>query len=152
MMTRRTISSAATATLEQWLDQLQEGALHIGELPLAVEAWLHAGYAMGRESRDAEVAELEHQANRWYYLATVPERDRNARVEARLGHALEVADENTWQRIEQDLHAMRGQQKNSSLGAAAAAIGDETCQQDIKTFGKPGQSLPPSVDGHKHAA
>ncbi len=112
-MTRRTISNAATATLEQWLNDLQGGVLHIGELPLAVEAWLHAGYALGRESRDAEVAELEQAVNRWYSYANTTDKERREQLDARLAQALDHADETVWARIEEDLSAMRGPQPNT---------------------------------------
>lgn len=155
-MARRTISDAATATLEQWLDDLQGGVLHIGELPLAVEAWLHAGYALGRESRDAEVADLERAVNRWYCDANTTDKERREQLDARLARSLDYADETVWARIEEDLSAMRGPQLNTntqnSLRAATAAIGDSTCHHETKNSGTQDPNSRTSGNGHKHAA
>lgn len=155
-MTRRTISNAATATLERWLDDLQGGVLHIGELPLAVEAWLHAGYALGRESRDAEVADLERAVNRWYCYANTTDKERREQLDARLAQALDNAPEKVWDRIEVDLREMRDPQLNTntqnSLRAAPAAIGDSTCHHETKNSGNQDPNSPTSGNGHKHAA
>lgn len=130
-MTRRTITDAATATLEHWLDQLQQGQLSIGELPLAVEAWLHAGYAFGRESRDAEVAELERTVNRLHNLAFNTDKQQRDAIEVRLAHSLDTASEEVWQRLEQDLRAMREQPNTAQTTPLddAAALRTEGIQK-----------------------
>lgn len=127
-MARRRISEAATATLEAWLDELLQGQLSIGELPLAVEAWLHVGYSLGRDSRQQEVADLERAVNRLHNLAFTTEPQRRARLEARLSQALDTADETVWTRIEADLQQMAGRQLNTAtenLVRAAPAAGKE---------------------------
>lgn len=82
-MARRKISNAATATLERWLDGFQQGRLHFGELPLAIEAWLHAGYALGRESRQAEIDRLAHECDVLRMYAYTP-KERQREYQKRL--------------------------------------------------------------------
>lgn len=118
-MTRRTITAKATATLEGWLEQFMGGDLHFGDLPLAVEAYLHVGYSLGRASRQLEIEQLERAANRLHNLAFETDKDRRARLEARLSQALEVATEEQWDRIEAELYeALADRQLNTnSIGA-----------------------------------
>lgn len=112
-MARRRISDTATATLESWLDQLLQGQLSIGELPLAVEAWLHVGHALGRESRQHEIDQLEREVQRLHYLAFMTPGERREQLLARLDHGLATATEEQWQQLEADLAAMAGRQPNN---------------------------------------
>lgn len=109
-MARLRISNTATATLESWLDQLLQGQLSIGELPLAVEAWLHVGHALGRESRQHEIDQLEREVQRLHYLAFMTPGERREQLLARLDQGLATADEATWDRLEHDLQQMAGRQ------------------------------------------
>lgn len=125
-MARRRISDTATATLDAWLDQFMRGVLHYGELPSAVEAYLHVGYAHGRESRQPEIDALEREVNRLHFLAFHTPSERRERLLARLDEGLATASEETWQQLEHDLAVMAGQQPNNdsqTLIRAAPAAG-----------------------------
>lgn len=111
-MARKTVSDAAERALNTWLDEVMKGQLPIAELPLCVSAWLHAGEAYGRASRQHEIDELEREVNRLHYLAFTTPNERRERLLSRLDQGLTTADEATWDRLEHDLAAMAGRQLN----------------------------------------
>lgn len=122
-MARLTITSKATATLDLWLEELMKGALHLGELPLCIEALIHYGYALGRESRQLEVEQLERAVNRLHNLAFESDKERRDRLERLLSQALESASTEQWEQLEQDLTEMAGHQQNSNLVGITSTFG-----------------------------
>lgn len=133
-MARRRISDTATATLDHWLDQFMRGVLHYGELPSAVEAYLHVGHALGRESRQHEIDQLEREVNRLHVLAFYSPSERREQLLARLDQGLATADEATWDRLEHDLAAMAGQQQNTDLALDPAPGAEIAGPHDRKRF------------------
>lgn len=125
-MPRRTVSDAAERTLNTWLDEVMKGQLPIAELPLCVSAWLHAGEAYGRATRQHEIDALEREVQRLHYLAFTTPSERREQLLARLDQGLATADEATWDRLDHDLAVMAGQQPNNdsqTLIRAAPAAG-----------------------------
>lgn len=132
-MPRRRISDTATATLDHWLDQFMRGVLHYGELPSAVEAYLHVGYAHGRQSRQPEIDALEREVNRLHFLAFHTPGERRERLLARIDEGLATADEATWDRLEHDLQQMAGQQLHTNSIRTGPAPDENGVTSDHRT-------------------
>jgi len=98
--------------LDQRLDELMRGEVLLQDLPLALQAWFHAGEIYGREARQPEIDRLERDANLWYYRANTSPQERQAHIEQRLSQALETAPEHVWDQLEADLAVMAGRQVN----------------------------------------
>lgn len=60
-MTRQSISEIADRHLEAWLDRLMRGELLLGELPLSVEAFYHAGWAAAASVAQQQAREYERR-------------------------------------------------------------------------------------------
>lgn len=84
-MPRQAISDTAARHLEKWLDQLVRGDLRLGDLPLPVEAFFHAGWAEGMAHAAEQARQYEHRLD-MAYLAAYSPKDRRAEYLRRLDH------------------------------------------------------------------
>ena len=82
-MARWTLSDQAERTLDAWLDGLQRGQIRLQDLPPSVAAFIHAGEAYGRASRQPEIDALNHQLD-LLYLAAFNPKDRAEVLQRRL--------------------------------------------------------------------
>lgn len=113
---RLSISDRAAETLTEWANQLLEGQLSFGQLPLEVEALVHLGYALGRQARQHEIDALEREVNFLHYQL-IPEPERKREIEQRLLERLGRATADDLDQIEALLHGI----KSSTTGDDASS-------------------------------
>lgn len=82
-MSRLPVSEVAARHLDKWLDQLMRGVLRLGELPLPVEAFYHAGYLDGMAHAAAQARDYEHKLYLAYIAAYSP-KDRREEYQRRM--------------------------------------------------------------------
>lgn len=102
-MSRLAISEVAERHLDQWADAVLRGELQVWRLPFAVQQFISIGWTEAHALSRVEVARLEREVNRWYFLATTTEQQRNQQILDRLNQGLAEADAETWDRLEHDL-------------------------------------------------
>ena len=102
-MARWTLSDQAERTLDAWLDGLQRGQIRLQDLPPSVAAFIHAGEAYGRASRQPEIDLLNHLLDAYWARAFLTNDERRERILQRLERGLQEADEAAWARIEKEL-------------------------------------------------
>lgn len=90
-MTRQSISEIADRHLEAWLDRLMRGELLLGELPLSVEAFYHAGWAAAASVAQQQAREYEHKLELAYLQAYAP-KDRAEVYQRRLDQHFKSVD------------------------------------------------------------
>lgn len=90
-MPRQAISDTAARHLEKWLDQLVRGDLRLGDLPLPVEAFFHAGWAEGMAHAAEQARQYEHKLDR-AYLWAFTDKDKRAEYQRRLDHHFRLED------------------------------------------------------------
>lgn len=82
-MARRMISDTAAHHLDKWLDGLMRGDLHLGDLPLPVEAFYNAGWAAAISYAREQAREYEHRLDLAHLQAYAP-KDRAELLQRRL--------------------------------------------------------------------
>lgn len=82
-MARLTISDTAARHLDRWLDGLMRGDLHLGDLPLPVEAFYNAGWAAAVTYAQEQAREYEHRLDLAHLAASSP-KDRAELLQRRL--------------------------------------------------------------------
>ena len=118
-MARWTLSDQAERTLDAWLDGLQRGQIRLQDLPPSVAAFIHAGEAYGRASRQPEIDRLNHLLDAYWARAFLTNDERRERILQRLDRGLQEADEATWARIEQELAQTNAQRTAEATTVAA---------------------------------
>lgn len=77
------ISDVAAHHLDRWLDGLMRGDLHLGDLPLSVEAFYHAGWAAAITYARQQAREYEQRLDLAHLQAYSP-KDRAELLQRRL--------------------------------------------------------------------
>lgn len=90
-MSQLVISDIAARHLEAWLDQTMRGELVLWQLPPAVAAFYHAGWAERNAAALAEAREYEHQLD-LLYLAAYSPKERREEYQRRLDHHFLLED------------------------------------------------------------
>lgn len=96
-----------------------QGTIPVWALPPSVAQFVYYGEAIGRASRQPEIDALEAETNRLHALAFETDAQRRERILRRLDRGLAIADEATWDRLEQDLQQMRAAAQLNTLKEAA---------------------------------